>query len=78
MPNDSDLQKHVARMREASGKVDIDSRLVGFLYILLRDHLTPGVVEEIMIRHCAESNSQYTNGWLARYAEDLAERLMTL
>jgi hypothetical protein len=34
-------------LRVRSGSVNIKSRLVSFLYDLLRDHLTPGVVEEL-------------------------------
>lgn len=53
----------------------IEGRLVAFLYDLLRDHVTPGVVEKIAQDATAET--LFTNGWLARYAEDLATRLTT-
>ncbi len=61
-------------LRERSGSVDINSKLVSFLYQLMRDHLSSGVIEEI-VRESENPDVQYTNGWLAKYAEDLANRL---
>lgn len=63
------------QLREVSGKVNIDSYLVSFLYSLMRDHLPPGVIEELVREAEQEPDVQYTNGWLARYAENLAKRL---
>ena len=68
-PNENDQQ------RIRSGEVNIDSKLVSFLYTLLRDHLAAGVVEDIVRDAAIGSNCQYTNGWLALYANDLANRL---
>lgn len=62
-------------IRERSGSVDIDSYLVSFLYELMRDHLPPGVVEEIVLNSIGDSECKYSNGWLAKYAEDIANRL---
>lgn len=62
-------------LRERSGNVLIKSKLTFFLYDLMRDHLTPGTVEELMEDVKSEEVS-YTNGWLAKYAEDLARRLL--
>ncbi len=64
-------------MRERSGEVDSNDPLVAFLYVLMRDHLTPGNVEQIMLGHVTGNESQFTNGWLATYAADVAARLMT-
>jgi hypothetical protein len=64
-----------AKLRVSSGSVQINSRLVSFLYELMRDHLPPGVVEEIVRASDSEPNVVYTNGWLAQYAEHLANRL---
>jgi hypothetical protein len=58
--------------------VKIDSHLVSFLYELMRDHVPPGVIEEIMRKTMGPSAVVYTNGWLAKYAEDVANRLMPL
>lgn len=61
-------------LRERSGKVDVHGdRLTSFLYDLLRDHLLPGQVERLV--RDAAPDCQYTNGHLARYAKDLADRL---
>lgn len=66
-------------MRLRSGQVSSDDSLVLFLYVIMRDILTPGRVEEIMQQH-VESPSreeivEFSNGWLAKHAMDLAERL---
>jgi hypothetical protein len=64
-----------SELRLRSGEVDIDSKLVSFLYTLMRDHLPPGQVEAI-VRDSTVPDVAYTNGWLAKYAEDLAKRLL--
>ncbi len=68
------LTKETDSLRERSGTVQINSKLVSFLYELMRDHLPPGTVEEL-VRASSESDVTYTNGWLALYAQDLANRL---
>lgn len=65
---------HNAELRERSGKIDINSKLVSFLYELIRDHMPLGEVETL-VRNSQEPDCYYTNGWLAKYAEDLANRL---
>jgi hypothetical protein len=67
-------EKMVA-LRERSGTVVINSRLVSFLYQLMRDQVAPGIVEKLVIESEDEPIITYTNGWLAKYAEDLANRL---
>ena len=65
-------------MRKRSGSVDSSSNLVGFIYVLARDHLTPGVIEKIMedqVEVSRGKNVKFTNGYLARYAQDVASRL---
>lgn len=62
-------------LRTRSGNVNVSSRLTSFLYDLMRDHLTPGVVEEL-VQESAAIEVAYTNGWLALYAFDLAKRLL--
>lgn len=67
--------KKNAEQRIRSGNIEINSRLVSFLYELMRDHLPPGKVEEVVRASEDEPNIKYTNGWLATYAQDLADRL---
>jgi hypothetical protein len=62
-------------LRERSGTVKIDSRLVGFLYTLMRDHLPAAIVEELTRDSEDSPDYVYTNGWLALYAQDIANRL---
>lgn len=65
-------------MRRMSGAVDDDRPLVALLFVLMRDHVTPGLMEEVFERHVAVAGGrtqQYSNGWLARHAQDLARRL---
>lgn len=64
-----------SKLRERSGGVNSDSKLVALLYILMRDHITPGVMEKVVRVHVSEASTLYTNGFLANYAKDLAERL---
>jgi hypothetical protein len=64
-------------LRERSGNYHTNSPLVSFLYELMRDHLTPGVVEKIVLDSRRDQSPWFlTNGWLAQYAEDLANRLL--
>jgi hypothetical protein len=63
-------------MRDKSGSVNSASRLTAFLYLLMRDHLPVGKVEEIVMgAESCEMPCVYTNGWLASYAQFLNERL---
>lgn len=65
------------KYRERTGSEDSYSLLVSFLYTLIRDEVPPGVIERIMIEveKCDGKTVQFTNGFLARYAKDIAERL---
>lgn len=67
------MQMH-RELAERSGSVHIHSHLVGFLYDLMRDHLSPGKVE-MLVRNALDPDITYCNGWLAQYAEDVAKRL---
>lgn len=58
---------------ERSGQVTSTDPLVSFLYDLLRDELPAGAVERLVQE--AAVPVTMTNGYLARYAEDLAARL---
>lgn len=51
--------------------------LVAFFYELMRDHLPVGKVEQL-VRNCEappETAVVFTNGALARYAQELANRI---
>lgn len=63
-----------AALRKRSGDVRIKSKLVSFLYELMRDHLPPGEVEKL-VKASQDPDVSYTNGYLAKYAKDLANRL---
>lgn len=53
-------------------------RLTAFLYILMRDHVTVGVIEQIMHGHVGvngDAHPVFSNPWLAGYAGELVKRL---
>ena len=62
---------------DRSGKVRSDDPLVVFLYELMRDYVTPGVIETLVADANLDGGGEYlfTNGWLANYATDVAKRL---
>lgn len=63
-------------MREASGNVQIECKLTSFFYELLRDHVPISEVESLVRRVANETEPViYTNGWLAKYAENIVKRL---
>jgi hypothetical protein len=71
---DLEIKNRMAAMRKRSGEVESDDLLVRFLYELMRDHVPPGIVEGLM-GHVDRTPTLFTNGWLAEYAKDIAERL---
>lgn len=53
--------------------------LVAFLYVMLRDHLPAGTIEQVMVEHVGKGRGkerEYSNRHLAAYARELAVRLM--
>jgi hypothetical protein len=68
-------------LRARSGSVDSPDPLVDFIYLLLRDHLPAGAVESIIQTHVFPEKrkddcvSEFCNGYIARYAQDIADRL---
>ena len=81
MPANADPHQHLidnGQLRERSGNVNSRDRLSAFLYELMRDHVTPGKIEELVrsLPHPGEE-IKYTNGWLASYCEDVARRIMS-
>lgn len=65
------------RMREASGRVVDGEPLTGFFYLLARDHLAVGVIETVLDQAALNPGESraFTNGWLARWAQDAAARM---
>ncbi len=64
-------------IRERSGHVTFNNALEVFLYMLMRDHLPTGKVEMIVTEAVnAPMPVTFTNGWLAKYANDLASSLI--
>lgn len=80
-PQQPDVTKHMHELRFRSGEVEDDRPLVRFLYLLMRNNLTCGDVEELMVQmgRVMPGNGTdvtvFTNGWLASYAQDVADRL---
>jgi hypothetical protein len=64
-------------MRARSGEVNDRRFLVGFLYVLARDELPVGRIEELYDRFRPTEGVEcmFTNGWLANWAKDMADRL---
>lgn len=62
------------RMRTASGEVDSNDKLVMFLYLLARDWVPTGTIDGL-VDYKLPVEGTFTNGWLARWAHDVAMRL---
>ena len=62
-------------LRKRSGTVKYKSKLVSFLYELIRDHVPAGVIEGVVHNSTLNPDVTYTNGHLANYAQDIAARL---
>lgn len=66
---------------ERSDAVETHDPLVSFFYELMRDHIHPGVVEDILKHSTTLSATlaqlRVNNGWLAQYAQDVVQRLQT-
>lgn len=68
----------VVRMRHASGLVEVNDRLAAFIYLLARDHVPSGVIDRVIdyeIPQHPTTSFAVTNGWVAKWAEDAANRL---
>lgn len=65
------------KLKETSGNVKFDSKLVAFLYLLIRDHLPAGEVQGIILKIETEDSNlwEYSNGYLANYAKYLENEL---
>lgn len=71
--------KNQKKIFKASGEFTDNDLVVSLLYRLMRDEVTPGAVEEIVLQitdaHKPGEQIKYTNGWLAQYAKNIVERL---
>lgn len=77
MPEIVDARSENEAMRARTGEVTDHRRLVAFLYLVVRDHVVPGAVEELLNDIAGVSGPfEFTNGHLARYAQDIAARLV--
>lgn len=63
------------RLKKASGDVTSTDPMVAFFYTLLRDHLSPGEVEQLVRDNIDLGEAHFSNGWLAAYAKYCVERL---
>lgn len=65
-------------LAEVSGPVSDPTPLTSFLYVLMKDHLPVGVVDQI-VNSNEDAGFEYKpffiNGYLAKHAQYLAERL---
>ena len=68
-------QRENVELRARSGDVWDRRPLVSFLYELLRDHLPASTVETIARNSYDPGVTRYCNGYLAKYAQDIATRL---
>jgi len=59
----------------ASGGLEVEyPPLVAFIYHLMRDHVTPGVMEAVLLE-TPNALHRLCNGWLAQHAEHLVNQL---
>jgi hypothetical protein len=58
-----------------------EAGLTSFLYILMRDEVTPGAVERLVVDHVEKAKGSklvtYSNVHLAAYARELARRILS-
>jgi len=77
------FQAKIKDIRIESGNIKTYSPLVEFLYFLMRDYLAVGHIEKIIEemewqRAQGQLGSNFTNGWLAQYASNVAHRIADL
>lgn len=64
------------QLKQDSGDVVLDDTLATFLYLLMRDYVTPGKIE-LLVQNVVDGAESVTfgNGFLAKYAENLAKEI---
>lgn len=72
-----ELSKRGEDLKDASGGVTYADPLTAFLYLLMRDELAAGKVEKLVreVVYDSPEDCTFTNGWLAKYANNLAEEI---
>lgn len=70
-----DVKSRDTLLKEASGSVTSNDPMVGFLYDLMRDYVRPGEIERAVENNLYKGTCTFSNGWLAKYAEDVVETL---
>ena len=77
-------KKSDVQMEKESGNVVVENRLTVFLYLLMKNELVPGKVQEIINlmhnpekKYITNESSIFTNGWLAQYADYLRKLIET-
>lgn len=76
LSTDAEIAESNTSIKAASGRVTGNDRLQLVLYLLMRDHLPCGVVEELVARS-KNYDTVYSNGWLAQYAGYLSNVIRT-
>jgi len=73
----TDMKERTEELRKITGDVTYSDPLTSFLYQLMRDELPSGTVEKMVNDVASEAGKDiiFTNGWLAQYANNLAERI---
>ena len=61
-------------MYKASGEIESTDPLLAFLYVMLRNGAGPGVIHEAL-ENMTDQPMRYTNGWLAQYAQFVADKM---
>lgn len=70
-----DVKSRDTLLKEASGSVTSNDPMVGFLYDLMRDYIRPGDIERAVENNLYRDTCTFSNGWLAKYAEDIVKTL---
>jgi hypothetical protein len=76
-PQDEIRKAQIAAFRLRSGNFNSSDPLTCMFYLLLRDHMSAGDLENIVkeATKILDGTRQFTNGWLGQYAQDMAIRI---
>jgi hypothetical protein len=70
-------KERIDALRSASGTVTYSDPLTTFFYLLMRNELATGTVAELVEEVVNDHGEEiiFTNGWLAKYANYLADQI---